>query len=85
MTRLTSAAGKSLSIIPPDLFFPDTTPRSMSREVEIGPGLAGQLQVEIASVARPDNGLLQRIERRLVTRVGDDERLSREVWTLDKT
>lgn len=83
LADLASAASKSLSAIPADLFFPDAAQTKLSREIDVGPGLTGRVVVEIASIVRPGSGLLKSTRRQLVAQIGDDERLSREVWTLD--
>ena len=83
LARVTSAAGQSLSAVPADLFFPETVPHSFSREIELAPGVTGSVRLETTSVARAGSGLLARFERRVVTRIGGDERLARELWTLD--
>lgn len=82
LARMASAAGQSLSAIPQDLFFPDTTPQRIIRTVEVAPGVAGQIELEVVTLVEPGNGLLAMRERRLATSIGDDRRTAREVWTL---
>lgn len=83
LTRMANAAGKSLGVIPRDLFFPDTEPQKLTRIIELAPDVTGQVELNVVSEAQPATGLLASRERRLVTRIGEDERVAREVWKLD--
>ena len=82
LVRMASAAGQSLSAIPQDLFFPDTTPQRLTRTVEVAPGVTGQVELEVVTLVESGNGLLAMRERRLATSIGDDRRTAREVWKL---
>lgn len=82
LMQLVAAAGQSFSVIPEDLFFPDIEPSSLSREIEISPGLTGRIDLAVTTAANPVTGLLERRERKLATRIADDVRSAREVWSL---
>ncbi|WP_369026439.1 hypothetical protein [Qipengyuania sp. RANM35] len=84
LSQLTAAAQQSLSEVPGDLFFPLEETRTLQREIEIAPGTEGRIDVETRSSADPATGLLVTSERRIMTRIGEDERLAREVWRLSR-
>lgn len=82
LSQLAAAAQKSLTAVPADLFFPNAGTEKLSREVAIAPDSIGRIDVETASTAMPDTGLLIMRERRIQTSVGGHNRLAREVWKL---
>lgn len=78
---LAKAAGSIISATPPDLFFPEPGSASETRKLALPDGGYGSIAVELAASAGR-NGLLERLERRITARIGGDERLSRETWSL---
>lgn len=78
---LAQAAGAIISATPPDLFFPMPGSASETRKLALPDGSYGSIAVEFAASARR-SGLLERLERRITARIGGDERLSRETWSL---
>lgn len=81
LTQLAAAAQKSLSAVPLDLFFPEPAASPLARELELAPGTEGKIELTTSTQVQ-DSGLLRSRERRVVTTIGDDSRVSREVWTL---
>lgn len=84
LARLGEASGALISETPPDLFFPIVGEAREQREMALPGGLTGEVVVEIAASAGP-GGLLDRFERLITTRIGDDARESRETWQLRMT
>lgn len=69
---------------PVDLFNPARTSHHEVRRVPLPGGSEGEVDVSI-SVDRPDlSQLPQQFERTVVTRLDGSERISREVWTIDR-
>ena len=79
--QLARASDAVISDTPPDLFFPLPGEASDRRELALPGGETGEVLVELSASAGP-GGLLERFERRIVTRIGEDVRLSRETWAL---
>ena len=71
-----------VSQVPRDLFFPETGRRSQSRELKLPDGQTGSYELTVEAKACQESGLLERSERRIVTRVGESARTSLERWTL---
>ncbi len=76
------AAGGSF---PGDLFHPVTGKREESQTVELPGGNKGKITVEIDAIVTADRGMQSRIERRVTTDLGGDQRMTREVWELERT
>lgn len=74
-------AAALVSQVPRDLFFPQTGERSELRTLDLPGGGKGSYEVTISATARASDGLLDKSERRIVTRVGGSERVSRETWS----
>lgn len=81
LARLASQAGAIISATPDDLFFPAVGSASEHRTIELPDGLAGLVTVDLVASASV-GGLLDTLERRITTRIGDSKRLSRERWSL---
>lgn len=82
--RLAEASGTIISEIPPDLFFPVAGEASERRELALPGGVKGEVSVQLAARAGP-GGLLESLDRRISTRIGEDARNSRETWHLRMT
>ncbi|HQQ07216.1 MAG: hypothetical protein RL702_58 [Pseudomonadota bacterium] len=67
---------------PSDLFSPAARSRSERRELALGGGQRGAIEVILDVRHAGDHGLPQMVERRVSTEVDGSARLSREVWTL---
>lgn len=81
LERLTKMSGAMTDTIPPDLFFPVTGEASESREMALDGGLAGQMVLAVVARAQ-EGGLLESLDRRIATRIGEDTRETREIWSL---
>jgi len=66
---------------PPDLFRPRDTARSETRPLPLGPGIDGQVRISIAAQEAP-GGMMERLERKVVTEMAGTSRISVETWTL---
>ena len=84
-TYLAAVAGKAaelVSTVPRDLFFPATGTRTETRALILGGGLKGSYEVTVSARSQAASSLLAFSERRIVTRIGDSERLAREHWSV---
>lgn len=84
MAKLQGAAGAAISAIPTDLFFPVADSREFSRTVPLADDTTGEVTVRLTAKASAIDGLLERIERDVETRIGAEMRVSREHWTLTR-
>lgn len=66
---------------PVDLFRPRHGEHSEVRALPVGNGSTGTVTITVAAAERPD-GLLEKLERRVVTEAAGSRRLSIETWTL---
>ncbi len=78
---LAQAGGAAISAIPADLFFPAPGRQAATRDLEIGEGLTGTVDVTVMSEVRT-GGLLEWMTREVVTRIANDSRRSLESWVL---
>lgn len=81
LDRLAHASGAVMGETPPDLFFPLQGEASDRRDLALPGGETGEVSVHLSAEAGP-GGLLERFERKIITRIGSDARESRETWTL---
>ena len=82
LAEVSNRAALLLSRVPSDLFFPVSGTTREERPMEAGEE-AARVVIETEAAADPHTGLLERFERRIVTRIGSDTRLSRDRWTLE--
>ena len=68
--------------MPPDLFYPSTAPLKTVQAVDLPEGLTGEFELTYESQRAQDGEWMERAEREVVTRVGDSERRSSEVWAM---
>jgi hypothetical protein len=81
--RLVHEAGAKMSSAPPDdLFAPRDTQSHVERELALPGGGAGTIEVDFAATVDPASGVMRSARRDIVTRIGDDRRLTREDWSL---
>lgn len=66
---------------PVDLFRPRDAARSETRALPLGPGMDGQVRVTVAAQEAP-GGMMERMERKVVTETAGTRRTSVETWTL---
>ena len=82
LAEIGKTAASLVSQVPRDLFFPEAGKRSESRKLALPGGGSGSYEVTISARARVSSGLLIESERRIVTRIGDSARVSRETWSI---
>ena len=82
LAEVSNRAALLLSRVPSDLFFPTTGSTREERPMEAR-GETARVAIETEAVADPDTGLLDQFERRIITQIGPDTRLSRDSWTLE--
>lgn len=82
LAELGKTAASLVSQVPRDLFFPAPGKRSESRKLALPGGGTGTYEVTISATARTSDGLLAQSERRIVTRIADSTRVSRETWSV---
>jgi hypothetical protein len=81
--RAVHDAGAKMSSAPPgDLFAPRDTATHVARELALPGGGAGTIEVDFTASIDPASGVMRQARRDIVTRIGDDRRLTREDWTL---
>ncbi|MEE4289291.1 MAG: hypothetical protein V2J14_07965 [Erythrobacter sp.] len=76
------AGATLLETMPPDLFYPATTPSRTVRAIALPDGGAGEFEVSWRASVQPGTALLAEARREVVTRIGADERRSSEDWSL---
>lgn len=82
LAEIGRTAASLVSQVPRDLFFPQAGKRSESRALDLPGGAEGSYEVSVSVSAEPASGLLRQSERRIVTRIGDSARVSRETWAI---
>ena len=82
LRQLKSGQAASGAAWPADLFHPHPGERSESREFDLPGGDRGSVVVATRAMARSSDGLLDTVERTVTTRMGADERTTREIWRL---
>ena len=76
-------AGRTLTELPPDLFAPDPSPRTETREVPLPNGGKGAVTVTFAASADPATGLLREATREVLTQLEGSRRRTLESWRLE--
>ena len=69
---------------PVDLFRPRDVAHSETRTLPLGPGLEGQVRISVAAQETP-GGMMERLERKVVTETAGTSRTSVETWTLARS
>lgn len=82
LSQLQQAGSDVLEQMPKDLFFPAGNPVKNLRPLELPGGMTGEFEFSYIAEAAPDAPWLAQAERQIVTRIGKDERRSKELWTL---
>lgn len=81
---LLQAAGTSLlETLPADLFFPLTGAQDERRALTLPGGEQGDIELHRMASSGAD-GMLERIERRVISTLGNSRRESRETWSLKR-
>jgi len=84
VVRLQAQARAAGGNWPADLFHPRAAGRSETRNLPLVAGLDGQIRVTVA-VRETPAGLMERMERKVVTEAGGTSRTSVETWTLARS
>lgn len=71
-----------LDQMPADLFFPKGEPVKRVRPVNLSDGIIGEFELTYEAQSSEHGDWLKRAERRIITRIGNSERRSREVWSM---
>ncbi|MED5207340.1 MAG: hypothetical protein VX465_11975 [Pseudomonadota bacterium] len=82
LARIVASSASLLETVPPDLFYPTPGKAHDRRQLDLPGGLEGEVFVSVEATARR-NGMLECLERKIVTQIGEDIRPSRECWTLE--
>lgn len=82
VTQLKNAGPAAGSAFPRDLFNPSTGSRAETQTVDLPNGRQGKITIEVDASADRSAGLVGRIERRVTTDMGGEQRMTREVWSL---
>ena len=82
LAEIGKTAATLVSQVPRDLFFPQTGELYEQRNLALPGGVKGSYEVTMLASTKPGRALLDHSERRIVTRVGDSSRISRESWTI---
>lgn len=82
LAEIGKTAATLVSQVPRDLFFPQTGELYEQRDLPLAGGVKGSYEVTMLASTKPGGALLDHSERRIVTRVGDSSRVSRESWTI---
>ncbi|HAU22873.1 MAG TPA: hypothetical protein DCS24_09845 [Erythrobacter sp.] len=84
VARLSAASNSIIEVMPPELFFPNNTRFEDSRQMPLPDGSFGEFKVIYSANRSTDDPRLERAEREVLTRIGQDSQRSREVWTMQK-
>lgn len=82
LNTLGRASSRMIETMPADLFYPREPRIELVRPVALPDGSTGEFKLLYTTRAEAGSGLLREAERRIVTRIGGQSRLSRERWTL---
>ena len=82
LARIVASSASLLETVPPDLFYPTPGKAHDRKQLDLPGGLEGEVFVSVEATART-NGMLECLERKIVTQIGEDIRPSRECWTLE--
>jgi len=82
IAQLEHASGSLLNQLPPDLCFPRNQSVTTVRPVQLPDGVEGAFEMTYTAKTAPGQPWLESSERKVVTRVGSEERLLREIWML---
>ena len=79
---LQKTAAKLIDQIPDDLFYPSTSKTVTVEPMTLDGGMSGEFELQHEAVCAPDGPWLAKTERRVITRIGDSERHSCDLWTM---
>ena len=79
---LQSSFASLLEQMPADLFFPTSKPVNRVQAIDLQNGVTGEFELTYAALSSEQGAWLKHAERQVITRIGSDERRSREVWSM---
>lgn len=82
LSQVQAAGNTLLDRLPRDLFFPRNSGFADQRTISLPGGRNGEFEVNYSVTAQPLNGLLDRADRQVVTRIGESKQISSEHWEL---
>lgn len=82
LAELHRAGSGQFDTLPPDLFFPATSPQRRVETVSLPDGTRGEFELARNARAASGTGWLIDCERVIVTRIAGLERRSRELWSM---
>ena len=82
LAALRAAGSSVVETLPPDLFFPRGGDQRDLREISLPNGQLGEIELIRSVQLAPGKTWLNRLERRVVTRVVQSSQESHEIWTL---
>lgn len=82
LEALHSASSRLTAVLPDDLFAPAETAREERREIELPWGDHGEVVTRFEASRDPGTHLMRQARRTVTTRLGGEERRSREKWEL---
>ncbi len=77
-----AAGGSLLETLPPDLFYPSGREMRQHRDIALPDGATGEIELVYASSSLAGESWLERASRDIVTRLGNSERVSSEIWRM---
>ena len=84
LAAIQAAGSNVISQMPVDLFFPVGGDQRDSRELALPDGSKGAFELVYSSRSAVDRPWLDHSSRQITTRIGDSERVSREVWQMEE-
>ena len=84
LPALQAAGGTMMDALPPELFFPSAGEQREIRKFNLPGGLVGEIEMLSTAQPAPGEHWLERIERRIVTRVSGTSQESHELWTMHR-
>lgn len=82
LNQLSAAGGSMIDNLPPDLFFPRSAAVHDRRQIELPDGSLGEFETSYRATPAESGPWLANSERQVITRLGGEERHSRESWSL---
>lgn len=82
LAQIAAVGGEILDGMPPDLFFPQHKPVQVRRQIELPDGSHGEFELDYRAFAATDGPWLGDATREVITRLGSNERHSRDAWSM---
>lgn len=82
LSILQSSFSSLLDQLPSDLFFPVSEPVKRVQTMDLSDGMTGEFELIYHAQGSEQGDWLKHAQREVITRIGDSERRSREVWSM---